>query len=171
MKKLNVLRAFVKYMWISWGIALFILTCVYIYTLFTGKDIFNLRLNGDEIAKGKTTIEFQILNAVIIFSAALFIYGIYLFDEVLGYFKKREPFDDYVIKSFTKIGRLIIIGSLSSSLSLILYSVHFPNHLKPNISFTIVPFIPIVCLGLFFMILSEIFKIAKAAKEENELTV
>ena len=33
------------------------------------------------------------------------------------------------------------------------------------------PQIMITCLGLFFMVLSEVFKIAKAAKEENELTV
>ena len=29
----------------------------------------------------------------------------------------------------------------------------------------------IICLGLFFMVLSEIFKIAKNAKQENDLTI
>ena len=29
----------------------------------------------------------------------------------------------------------------------------------------------LICLGLFFMVLSEVFKVAKRAKEENNLTI
>ena len=40
---------------------------------------------------------------------------------------------------------------------------------KINLGLT--PYLILICLGLFFMVLSEVFKVAKHAKEENELTV
>jgi hypothetical protein len=42
---------------------------------------------------------------------------------------------------------------------------------KISLEFGLNQHIVIICLGLFFIILSEIFQIAKTAKQENDLTI
>jgi hypothetical protein len=50
-----------------------------------------------------------------------------------------------------------------------LYRLLYKSKFEIDLSFS--PFILTLALGLFFMVLSEVFKIARTAKEENELTI
>ena len=74
-----------------------------------------------------------------------------------------------VITSFKKIGNLLIISGLISLLISIIGEMYFKESV--SISFGLDQNLITICLGLFFLVLSEIFKIAKSAKQENDLTI
>jgi Na+-driven multidrug efflux pump len=96
-------------------------------------------------------------------------YCFYLFRKTLRYFQQVKPFDKDVIANFYKIGWLLsIVGSIGS-IGFFLGHILLQHQIKLNLGFS--PYLTIICLGLFFMVLSELFKVAKKAKEENELTI
>jgi len=97
------------------------------------------------------------------------IYCLYLFRKILSHLKNLELFHDYVITKMNTIGNLLTLIAILNAIPLFIYKQDYEN--KINLDFGMNPIIVAICLGLFFMILSEIFKIAKNAKEENELTV
>ena len=87
----------------------------------------------------------------------------------MRYFQKVKPFHLDVIQNFYKIGYLLIaVGFVGSMLTFVSRLV-VKGEFKINLGLT--PYLILICLGLFFMVLSEVFKVAKHAKEENELTV
>jgi hypothetical protein len=92
-----------------------------------------------------------------------------VFRKTLRYFQKVKPFHDEVIANFYKIGYLLTGIGLGSSVLFFLMRILFENKFKIHLGLS--PYLMLVCLGLFFMVLSEVFKVAKHAKEENELTV
>jgi hypothetical protein len=47
--------------------------------------------------------------------------------------------------------------------------IHFKQEI--SLEFGLNTHLTLICLGLFFMVLSEVFKIAKTAKQENDLTI
>jgi EamA domain-containing membrane protein RarD len=91
---------------------------------------------------------------------------------VVDHFQKRDIFNPDVIKHFNLIGKLIISSSLLSNLSLFIYNMVNQDHIELSLGFgSYDSFLISISLGLFFMVISEIFKIAASLKEENELTV
>jgi hypothetical protein len=97
------------------------------------------------------------------------IYFIYIFIKTLRYFQQVKPFHIDVINNFNKIGRLFSVIGIAGSLLFFVARLILKNEFK--IHFGLSPYLLLICLGLFFMILSEVFKVAKHAKEENELTI
>ncbi len=67
------------------------------------------------------------------------------------------------------MGVLLVVSSFIMGIPSILYEVFYAENVTITFGFT--PFILLLCLGFFFMILSEIFKISRNMKEENELTI
>ena len=96
------------------------------------------------------------------------IYGLYLFRKILLSFQKLKIFDLKVIKNFNKIGILILIASLLSGIPAFIVKL---LQREASIEIGLNPLVLLFCLGLFFMVLSEVFMIAKIQKEENDLTV
>ena len=74
-----------------------------------------------------------------------------------------------VITSLKKTGNLLIVSGLISLLVSIIGEMYFKESV--SISFGLDQNLITICLGLFFLVLSEIFKIAKSAKQENDLTI
>jgi hypothetical protein len=74
-----------------------------------------------------------------------------------------------VIASFQKIGNLLTISGFISLIISIISKIYFEQ--KVTLEFGLNQHLVIICLGLFFLVLSEVFKIAKNAKQENDLTI
>jgi len=168
MRKLNILKTIVEFVWIiSMPIILIIL--FFIPALFFIKDLESipLRINGMDFLI--SNLSSKITLAISLCSYLVIIYTIYLFKKILHYFKNLKIFDNYVIVQLNKIGYLLIISSLLNAVPIFIYRLMVKQ--KFSIDIGLSPFIILISLGLFFMILSEIFKISQTLKQENDLTV
>lgn len=168
MRKIQVLKALVDFIWIVSmpfiPIALLLIPFMFLYT---DLGVFHININGIKIE----IIDFpsKILGSIAIITGLLAIYVLYLFRKMLRYFLNMKIFDNHVITSFNKIGGLlIIIGFISVALS-----ISAKLYLNQSFSLNIGLNANIITLasGIFFLILSEVFKIANTMKQENELTI
>ena len=169
MKKLVVLKSLVDYTWLISCIPLLIaLPVIVIWMFIDSKLIEKLNLITEESTSTELiyAMFYVILISILIYVG---IYCFYLFRKTLRYFQKSKPFHSDVIRNFNKIGKLLNVIGIGGCLGIFFGQFFLKNVL--SISFGISPYVMIICLGLFFMILSELFKVAKVAKEENELTI
>lgn len=130
-----------------------------------------ITVNGASLSK----LDFGAKSLLITGTVAylLFLYAVFLLKKITRQFSRTILFEHTVIKqlnhvgySFIGIAVLMYIPSFIYRLTEHEITVRFDffGHLFDSFLF-------IVSLGLFFMVLSSIFKIAKLAKEENDLTV
>ena len=167
MKKINILKAIVDYLWIVTvpiGTLLIIAFIPAIFFIdFDGKSLDFLDISIEENVYSK------LLYAIKAATYLLILYAFHLFRNVLRFFQRVKIFDPKVIEIFTQIGNLLIIAGIVSFAISIILRVSFQGRISFTFGFN--NDIVLVGLGLFFQILGEVFKIAKAAKEENELTI
>ena len=168
MRKIHVLKAIVDFIWFVSYPILF-LGIIFIIALFFS-DTFNnkeLHLLNTEILINN--VFSKVLISVLVLTVYLILYCVYLFRKVLTYFLRAKIFDVFVLKTLNKIGKLLTTaGSVSLINSLLLIYLYKQ---KLFLGFGLSPHLIIICLGLFFMVLSEVFTIAKKAKQENDLTI
>ncbi len=168
MKKLNVLKNLIDVVWIISCIpSVILLLAISVYMFFDSDilKIMNANVDGDINSQGS-------LKIFVLFFVALMlgaIYCFYLFRKVLRYYQKRKPFDNYVIDTYQRIGKLLFIISILGGVSSFAFNLIFKSEFMINIGFS--PFILAACLGLFFMVLSETFVVAKNAKEDSDLSI
>jgi hypothetical protein len=170
MKKLNILKTILDFFW--WSALLFLTGLILFlpFYLFDPEMDIAVKIKGQEISS--QTIFSKAIVFVNIVSSLLFLYSIYLLRKVVVLFQKREIFNDEVVRLFNLIGKLIVTSSIIGSFSIFLYNTIERNHLGVSFDFgSYDSFLISVSLGLFFMVISEVFKIAKTMKEENDLTV
>ncbi|GGB78404.1 hypothetical protein GCM10007424_18160 [Flavobacterium suaedae] len=99
-----------------------------------------------------------------------FVYALYLFRKTLELFRKRIFFDNRVIKNLDQTGKAILIGVVIMIIPAILLRLtESPIELEVNIGLndTLIT----AGLGLFFIVLSDVFAMAKKHKEDSDLTV
>ena len=137
--------------------------------IFTSDDIinFNIKIIGFRINEDTSTNKFILALNLIIYIVV--IYCIYLFKSILLSFQRLKIFDEIVIVNFNKIGYLLIISSLTSGILSFIYDFFYSEEIHLEIGFN--SNLLMLCLGFFFIILSETFKMSKKIKEENELTI
>lgn len=167
MRKLIILKTIVDIFWILTVPAiLFILFLIPYIWVSDGIDL-PINLNGMELqaidVSSKLVISFILLSFLMLF------YNVYLFKRILQYFQKLKIFDDFVSASLNTMGRIFMISAFLAGVPTFLYRLFHLNKFKLVIGFS--PFVLLLSLGLFLMILSEIFKIAKDAKRDSELTI
>ena len=167
MRKIHILKAIVDFIWIMTivlipGIIIFI-PLLFIY------DVKSLDITISNVDLSTITIFGKILISIMLTSYLMIIYSIYLFRKILNSFIRLKIFNFYVIKTFQKIGLLLVLSGAIALIISFTSNFYFQQKLKFEIGIN--EHIVILCLGMFFMILSEIFIIAKSAKEENELTI
>jgi len=73
------------------------------------------------------------------------------------------------IKSFSIIVNILKLNGIIYFFISIVCKVYFEQ--KISLEMSLKPNLILSCLGLLFIILSEIFKIVKKAKQENDLTI
>ena len=166
MRKLNFLKGIVDFVWIttlfSSPFLLFFMVAVLIDSEPLGIP---LEVNGTilEVVDLKT----KVLFGFICISASLIIYGLFLFRKLLRLFQLRIIFDKEIVSLMKRLGFVIILSALLGGIPNFILEI-----IKNNISLSLGlnPFVLLFSLGLFFLVLSEVFTIAKSIKEENDLT-
>jgi hypothetical protein len=167
MKKLNLLKTIIDFVWI---IALIFIPFLlfFIGYLLILKEPFDIpiKLNGVEInvldVNAKIVLFFATLSYLVV------LYGLYFIKKLLRLFQLKIIFHDKIIFYFKRIGNLFVISGFLSGIPAFFYKVA-QGEIKIEIGAN--PFLYLVSLGLFFMVLSEVFKIAKTMKEENDFTI
>jgi Protein of unknown function (DUF2975) len=170
MRKLNILKAVLDLFWFFTLISIAGMLIFIPFYLFSSNIDIPIKIKGQEISAN--TILTKIVVFVNIISGLLFFYSIYLLRKLVGLFQKREIFNDEVVRLFNLIGKLVIASSVISTVSLFIYNAVERNHLGLTLDFGgYDSFLISISLGLFFMVISEIFKIAKNIKEESDLMI
>jgi hypothetical protein len=166
MKRLNYLKKLVDFIYFISIFTILKMAVDLSKILLDNKEMLPLKLTGIEFTSIDITVKIVLIFVTI--SALLFIYSIYLLRKVISFFIKKEIFNDEVILLLNKIGKCLLASFLIKAIPLILYIYAFNHKFEsPHFEYHF----SLICLGLFFMVLSEVFKIAKDMKEENELTV
>jgi len=169
MRKLLVIKTLVDYIWIITCIPLIpILLFLSIYIFFTNDPWVNW-LSFENINGSVNSIELKIYSLFLILFALTMIYCVYLFRNTLRKFQQRKPFDTLVIHTYKKLGKIMVISGIVITVISFGFKIYYLSKLQ--LYFGITPYLTVIGLGLFFLILSEVFYIAKTAKEENELTI
>jgi hypothetical protein len=169
MKKLTILKSLIDFIWIVTCIPVALMFLFLAIYMFVEPEILNLLFETDDDVFKPSPLVVQIFGLLFIVLGFFTIYCVYVFRKTLRYFQKVKPFHDEVISNFYKIGYLLTGIGIGSSLLFFLIRVLFENKFKIHLGLS--PYLMLVCLGLFFMVLSEVFKMAKYAKEENDLTI
>ncbi|MDP3357819.1 MAG: DUF2975 domain-containing protein [Lutibacter sp.] len=168
MRKLIILKSIVDLFWIL-SLPIIPLILVFIpYSFITDDFIFSpFKINGIEIET--FDLGTKIILAVVMLSYLLLVYCVYLFRKILGCFLRVKIFDEEVVDNFNKIGNLLVLSSFLIGVPSLLYRIYYMEKISLELGFS--TFFLLICLGFFFKILSEIFKISRNMKEENELTI
>lgn len=172
MRKLNILKALVDFLFfISIIPSVFGMPFIIILAIMPEKVPINFKNNSNGI-EGLSDIEIIIIVFVIYVGYLFQVYAAYLFRKTLELFRKRIIFDERVIKQLDQTGKAILIGYFIMIIPAIYVSL-LDNYFEFSyeISFSFNGSIFIIGLGLFFMVLSEVFLIATNMKRENDLTV
>jgi len=101
-----------------------------------------------------------------------FTYAIYLLKQTLFLFSKKVIFDDRVIKFLDQTGKAFLIASVLWIIPPFVFRTISQGHVEAGLGFSgFDSGLFTISLGLFFIVLSEVFLIAKNIKEENDLTL
>ena len=166
MRKLNFLKGIVDFVWIMAMITipmiLFLVGCV-----FFGNEPFDvpIKINGVELLA--IDLHSKIILMCFMISHLLILYALFLFKKLLRLFKLKAIFDLKVVYLLNKIGIIIVCAAILAGVS---GFIHNLLNRTSSLNFELNSNVLLFSLGLFFMILSEVFKIAKHLKEENDLT-
>ena len=169
MRKLVILKSLVDFIWIVTCLPLIPLLMVFLVMFLMDADILTLSPWFQNEIQEDSKLYAQVYSVIVVGVAYVLIYSFFLFRKILRYFQKVKPFDNKVIKYFNTIGILLSFSGLIATALTFIAKLIFKNRIEINLFVS--PYLILICLGLFFMVLSEVFKVAKHAKEENELTV
>jgi len=167
MRKLNILKAIVDVIWFFAIPTAFSLIILIPFIILEKFDFMTFQLQGVPMKAIDIPSKIVVIGGFL--SYLVLIYCIYLFRKILRYFKRLNIFDEFVLMSFNKMGNLLVISAFLTGVPSFLYRISHKGEITISIGFS--PFFMLLCLGLFSIVLSEIFKISKNMKEENELTI
>jgi len=167
MKKINILKAIVDLLWIFSMPVVLIIIGISFTTFFV--DLSDLNIEMNTINMNQNDLFSKILFVVSSLNYLLLIVALYFFRKVLTNFVRLRVFEEVVISSFKKTGNLITFSGFISLIISIIGEIYFEQ--KVSLEFGLNQHLVLICLGLFFLVLSEIFKIAKNTKQENDLTI
>ena len=166
MRKLNFLKGIVDFVWITMLIMIpFLLFFIVMVVIDSEPLDVPIKVNGTilEVVDLRTKVLFGFLCI----SASLIIYGLFLFRKLLRLFQLKIIFDLEIVILMKRLGFVIILSALLGGIPNFILEI-----VKNNISLSLGlnSFVLLFSLGLFFLVLSEVFVIAKHLKEENDLT-
>lgn len=168
MRKLNILKALINYFFAFTALATFASLILVPIVLFSSEETLNFKVNGTLVEL--SSLFGKIILALSTIGALIFLYSIYLLRKIINLFVKRDLFNIQISKSFSSIGKCIIFSSLLINVPIFFYNsresfaIEFGNGGNYSLLY-------LISLGLFFMVLSEVFVKAKNIKDENELTI
>ncbi|NRT11774.1 DUF2975 domain-containing protein [Flavobacterium sp. 14A] len=171
MKKLTYLKFFINLFFFASIFSTFLVS------VKLSKILFNYKIQKpyeiENIDLSIIDVNSKIVFSLITVSSFIFIYSIYLLRKVVFLFMENKIFDHQVILLLNKIGKSLILSTILKGTPIlfikIIYLIKIGNT-PVNLNYIGLNF-PVIIIALFFMVLSEVFKIAKNLKDENELTV
>jgi hypothetical protein len=170
MKSLQLLKNLLDIFWMLSIISLISIVILVPILIIDGSDGIPVKIKGVEINMNDTFSKLVVVFTLI--GGLFFIYSVYLLRKVVTYFQNRDIFNEKVVLYFNLIGKLIIASSLINNIALFVYKAVKRDKVAIAIDLGgYDSFILSICLGLFFMVISIVFRIAKTMKEENELTI
>ncbi len=170
MKKLNLLKTLIDLFFYFSAIA-GVGMVIFVAMVVAGQgEAIDLKIGGHEIL----VYDWQ-TKLLIVFGLAsflCFVYAIFLLRKIIGHFYRRQIFHAEVIRLLNRTGAAVIVSTILARVPIFVYDAAH----RTSAGFELETggfdsLVSTLCLGLFFMVLSEVFKIAKGMKEENELTV
>ncbi|MFT5256665.1 MAG: hypothetical protein ACI9KF_000286 [Arenicella sp.] len=167
MKKINILKWIIDLLWIFSMPVVLIIIGISFATFFVDLNDLSIAINALDFNANSTFS--KILFVISSLNYLLLIVALYFFRKVLTNFLRVRVFEEVVISSFNKIGNILTFSGFISLIISIIGKIYFEQ--KVSLEFGLNQHLVIICLGLFFLVLSEIFKIAKNAKQENDLTI
>ncbi|MGR7812960.1 DUF2975 domain-containing protein [Lacinutrix undariae] len=168
MRKLSILKALIDFIWFVNCLPFLLFMLIITVIVFFDVEAIEI-FDSIEIDSSMSPWFIKLFMVCIDILCGVAVYCFYLFRKTLTCFRRRKPFDDLVIDNYNKIGKLLFGLGIVCAVLFFCINLFFKNRFTINLGVT--PYLLMSCLGLFFMVLSEAFKIAKTAKEENELTV
>ena len=146
MRKINILKAIVDFIWII-AVPLTAPATIIILILinFDGLSDLNFQFIGIELKLN--SIFSKLLLTLLGISFLLQIYSLHIFRKVLGYFKQVKIFDDFVISSFNKIGKLLVFSGTSILVIAFVGRIYLQNQITISVGFH--PYLIVIVL-LFF---------------------
>ena len=119
----------------------------------------------------RINLETTLYLLALVTAYGFFTYALYLFRKILDLFAKRILFDIRTISALDQAGKAIITACIIDIVATFIYKAVTSDIIEIKPSIGINSTIVAVCLGLFFMVLSEVFLMAKKLKDENDMTV
>jgi hypothetical protein len=169
MKNLRILKSLIDILYlVALLITIFLFIGVINLALYGGM-LPGMSINGAKITNPSWLANVVLL--IVLISGILFCYAVYLLRQTIGHFMKREFFIQKVVVNFRKVGIFTVLSSVISPAAVLLYNIVENGDLELTFGFGFDSLLVTLIVGLFFMVLAEVFKIAQNLKEENELTV
>ncbi|CAM1348851.1 DUF2975 domain-containing protein [Tenacibaculum insulae] len=167
MRKLHILKSLVDFLFIT-------TSCVVPFLILGMPTVFILSENiTSDFLKINITESITILHkvffAIFLLSYLLIYYTIYKFRLVLNEFVRARIFTEKVIANLKSAGNILMIAGLLMIISEVGFNLIIESIISFN--FGISTHYLCICFGLFFVVLSEIFKVSKNMKQENDLTI
>ena len=169
MKKLRLLQTVLDVFWFSSIIAVIAIVLFLGYTLVNGPINIPINVNGEP--HSMVSLTSKVILFFIVVAYFIFVFGIYNLRKVLVLFSNKMIFEEDTIALLNKVGKSFLFSSLIIFVPLFFYNVIERGETKIEFGGGFSSFLFASSLGLFFMVLSEVFKVAKTLKDENDLTV
>lgn len=167
MRKTYILKFIVDIIWI-FSFPVIPLIIVFIPYIFFTDDFSGLNLVVNGIDLEVLNINSKLFVAISLIAYLAFIYCVYRFRKLLRYFLAKRIFDNQVIKGFNIIGSLLtIFGFIMIVVSFVSMVINKNMKFEIGVNSNLI----IICLGLFFLVLSETFKASKEFKQDSDLTI
>lgn len=167
MKKLNILKTIVDYVWI-FSVIFYPVIIVVAIMLLIDINSNSIPIKITEIEADLDTLGGKIALLLSVLNLGLLLIVLFNFKKLLTNFKNRQIFEIEIYLLLKKIGKLLIY---SSFFNVIAETIARRSTKTVAIELGFGPFLYLLSIGLFFLVLSEVFKIGKHIKEENELTI
>ena len=169
MRKLNVLKACIDLAFYISCLTVLAFVLFIPFAIFGQMDGIPIKMQGRELIVDNWQAKVVLIFALV--SALFFVYGIYLLRKTIGFFIKKDLFNVEVIRNFNVIGICVVTSTLLMVIPSFLYNAFYRTKMGFKLDVGFDSPLLVISLGLFFMVLSEVFKIAKNLKEENDLTL
>lgn len=169
MKKINLLKSILDLFWFTSILALIGLV-VFAVIFLTSDEMIPIVIKSKVIEK--VDVYSKILIIAQLLAVFLFLGSIYYLRKLVVCFQNGQVFSEEVIQYLRKMGNFLISYSVLSNASVFIYTMI----VRQNADFefgigSYDSFLVCISIGLFFLVLSEVFTISKNLKEENDLTI
>jgi hypothetical protein len=170
MRKLQILKTFIDVFWFASILSGIIILFLVPYLFISGEK-FDIPIKIYDRSIILDNLSSKIILTINVVAFYIFAFGVFKLRKLLELFRKTIIFEEENCLLLKQIGICFLLASLTSGISGFAYNIigHSKMELKFSTGFD--SFLFTASIGLFFMVLSEVFKIAKKATQENELTI